>query len=320
MVALTLVTGKLKDWFRNPASSSGLALHFEPFGGPMGGSENAIRFDLATTSALQKVAYSNLRLGGLRGAGLFSVAAMLSGDADRTKVAVCVRWNPARLTDVSSCYMAELGYAIARTLHDGAADTGANTKITSATAQFTAADRGRSIVLVGAGVSGADYVGAITAVDSTTQVTVSPTILTTVTGQDLTLADVTCALRYGPDESGDVIFIKRTNAFYGFVKGQWIEVGLNLTSDTVGNLKLEVLARPNTQRGVNVNWTTFQIDSPQWYHVGSALVKRHEIKKSGEAGWQILTRAGQGDVRIGEFRARVSAATAIDVLPDVVVL
>lgn len=290
----------------------------------MGGSENAIRFDLETTSALQKVAYSNLRLGGLRGAGRFSLSTKLSSDADRTKSGVCVRWNPARLTDLISCYMAEVEFADVRAVADGVANTGADTKVTSATAGFGAADLGRSVVLVGAGAAGIDYVGAITAVDSATQVTVSPVISTTVSGDgihaNLTLSNCNCTLRYGPDESGEVVFVKRLNAVYGFLKGQWIEVGLDLTLDTVGNLKLLVLARPNPQRGRTTPWTTYPIDSASWYRVDSAVVKRHEIRKSGEAGWQILTRAGKGDVRVGEFRARVVSSTAIDVLPDVVTL
>lgn len=69
---------------------------------------------------------------------------------------------------------------------DGACSAGAPTKITSATALFTTlATVGQRITLAGAGVSGAMYVGAITALDSAGQVTVSPSISTTVSGKGL---------------------------------------------------------------------------------------------------------------------------------------
>lgn len=72
-----------------------------------------------------------------------------------------------------------------RVVFDGACSTGANTKITSATAAFVAADVGKRITLATAGASSAVYVGAITAIDSATQVTVSPAISTTASGKGL---------------------------------------------------------------------------------------------------------------------------------------
>lgn len=72
-----------------------------------------------------------------------------------------------------------------RVVFDGAASTGANTKITSATAAFVAADLNKRIVLTGAGASGAMYVGTVTNIDSATQVTVSPVISTTVSAKGL---------------------------------------------------------------------------------------------------------------------------------------
>lgn len=70
-----------------------------------------------------------------------------------------------------------------RVLFDGACSTGAPTKITSATAAFVAADLGKRILLTGAGASGAKYIGTITNIDSTSQVSVSPSISTTVSSK-----------------------------------------------------------------------------------------------------------------------------------------
>jgi hypothetical protein len=70
------------------------------------------------------------------------------------------------------------------TTFDGACNTAANTKITSASAGFTAnAKVGHRITLAGAGASGAQYTGTITAIDSNTQVNVSPAIATTVSAK-----------------------------------------------------------------------------------------------------------------------------------------
>lgn len=80
----------------------------------------------------------------------------------------------------------------AKTVFDGACNTAAPTKITSATAAFVSGDINKRITLAGAGASGDMYVGIITAIDSTTQVTVSPSISTTVSTKGLT---------YGTDDT-----------------------------------------------------------------------------------------------------------------------
>ncbi len=73
-----------------------------------------------------------------------------------------------------------------QSVFDGSCSTGAPTKITTAGAiVFTSAMVGKRITLAGAGTSGAMYVGTITALDSATQVTVSPSISTTVTSRGL---------------------------------------------------------------------------------------------------------------------------------------
>ena len=72
------------------------------------------------------------------------------------------------------------------TVCDGAASTSAPTKITSVTAGFAANNLNQPITLAGTGAAGAEYSGKITAVDSATQVTVCPSINTTVSGAELT--------------------------------------------------------------------------------------------------------------------------------------
>lgn len=71
------------------------------------------------------------------------------------------------------------------TVLDGACLVSAPSKITSASAAFTAASVGKSIKLDGAGPSGADYSGRIVARDSATQVTVSPNISAGVAAKEL---------------------------------------------------------------------------------------------------------------------------------------
>lgn len=72
------------------------------------------------------------------------------------------------------------------TVCDGAASTSAPTKITSATAAFASDNLDQPITLKGAGASGADYSGKITAIDSATQMTVCPSISTSVSAKELT--------------------------------------------------------------------------------------------------------------------------------------
>jgi hypothetical protein len=315
---MPLVTAKLKDWLKHPESSVGMVPHLEFSGGPSGGLENAIRFDLGATSSLQRVAYSNLKLGRLRGAGRFSTSVRVDESADRTKAATIVRWSPTRLSASDAGYAAELSYGVTKRTADGACSTGANTKITSALANFEETDVGRAISLAGAGAGGGRYVGYIFAVDSATQVDVVPTISTSVAGGDLSVSSFSYALRHGPDEAGEVLFTHRLNAAYGFVPLQWIEVGVDLTLDNVGNLKLLGLVRPNPQRGVSVTYPTFAIDEEPWYVVDRASILRHEALDSGEAGWQVLTRAGIGSMRVGCFRAKAGWSPLTELTASVV--
>jgi hypothetical protein len=80
----------------------------------------------------------------------------------------------------------ELRFSNTSEVCDGACSTSAPTKITSLTAAFTSASLNKAITLAGAGEQGKDYEGRITAVDSGTQVTVCPTIKTTVSAGELT--------------------------------------------------------------------------------------------------------------------------------------
>lgn len=73
-----------------------------------------------------------------------------------------------------------------RVVFDGACTVATSTTtINSATANFTNADLNKRIVLSGAGASGAQYVGTISAIQSTTAVTVTPVLTTTVATKGL---------------------------------------------------------------------------------------------------------------------------------------
>jgi hypothetical protein len=88
------------------------------------------------------------------------------------------------------------------TVFDGACSTAANTKITSATAAFTTnAKVGQRITLAGAGASGAQYTGTIAAIDSATQVDVSPAISTTVSAKGLS---------FGTDNGAAITLMQNT--------------------------------------------------------------------------------------------------------------
>jgi hypothetical protein len=111
------------------------------------------------------------------------------------------------------------------TVFDGAANVASNTKITSATAAFTTnAVVGQRITLAGAGAAGAQYTGTITAIDSATQVNVSPTISTTVSAKGLSFGtDNTAAITAMVNQVNNATFPgalivfgnSKTNA-YGF--------------------------------------------------------------------------------------------------------
>lgn len=73
-----------------------------------------------------------------------------------------------------------------RVTFDGACNVSTSTTtINSATINFTNSDLNKRIVLTGAGSSGAQYVGTIQAIQSSTAVTVSPALSTTVTTKGL---------------------------------------------------------------------------------------------------------------------------------------
>lgn len=79
-----------------------------------------------------------------------------------------------------------LKFSDIETVCDGAASVSAPTKITSASAGFASDNLDQPITLKGAGAQGGDYSGKITAVDSATQVTVCPSISTSVSSKELT--------------------------------------------------------------------------------------------------------------------------------------
>lgn len=89
---------------------------------------------------------------------------------------------------------------------DGAASISTPTKITSATASFNSTHLNQDIMLSDAG-DGEDYNGTITAIDSTTQVTVCPAISTTVANKRLTFGQAI-------DITGNLLFftLKVSNA------------------------------------------------------------------------------------------------------------
>jgi hypothetical protein len=73
----------------------------------------------------------------------------------------------------------------AKGLYGDAAMTAASAVLTSPTAGFTTADVGRSVRVRGAGVGGADLVGAVASWQSTSQVTLATPAVVTVSGADL---------------------------------------------------------------------------------------------------------------------------------------
>ncbi len=71
-----------------------------------------------------------------------------------------------------------------RVVFDGAT-AGGTAVVTSATANFTSADVGKRVVLTGAGASGAQYVGTVSSINSTTSINVSPNTTTAVSAKGL---------------------------------------------------------------------------------------------------------------------------------------
>ena len=72
-----------------------------------------------------------------------------------------------------------------RVVFDGACNVGSPGIITSATIAFTAADVNKRIVLSGAGAAGAQYVGTIQSLNSSSSVNVTPAVSTTVAAKGL---------------------------------------------------------------------------------------------------------------------------------------
>jgi hypothetical protein len=128
---------------------------------------------------------------------------------------------------------------------------------------------------------------------------------------------IRCILREGPAETGSVMVEEFLDPAYGFTSDQWIEVGVLLDFDTVGNLKMQLLARTN---GMRVALPYFDVVSDKWYFIGSAYVSRHIALKSGRVGWQVVSQAGAGFAQIGSFTVRADATSGPFLMPDDVTL
>ena len=124
---------------------------------------------------------------------------------------------------------------------------------------------------------------------------------------------ISCLLREGPDEAGRVLAEKRLDPNYGFAAERWMEVAVVLDVDTVGSLVISLLARSN---GVVIGHATLSIADPSWYVVERLSISRHLARSAGQAGWQVLSRAGAGFVQVGSFRAMANTAPSYTVLPD----
>lgn len=231
------MSGIISDWLRHPSSSTTLDYEAQFTGGPTGGIGNALRFDLTATSARQRVAYINSRLGSLRGTMQVAMSVYLTNDAVRTRVGVMTRWSSADLDATDRCYTAEI-----------MRDEGA----------------------------------------------------------------LRYVLRHGPEETGEVLLQATLDSDLGFDVDTWLEIGMALQPDTVGNLKIASLLRPNGEVGDN----TFDIDGHDWYTVGTALIDRYSKRDVGSIGLQIVTRSGAGYVQIGHVRAIASSNPSFMLLPD----
>ena len=237
-----LLYAKLPDWTRHASSSPTLLPQLLPSGGPVGGIGNSLRFSLAATSARQRAAYVNTKLGRLRGRGRFAVSLRFAPEAERTSVAVLARWDAGDLDAVDRCYAAELAYL--------------------------------------------------------------PT-------------GIVCRLRQGPAEEGEIFLEKLLSPDFGFGLEEWMEVALAFEVDSVGSLKLRALARPN---GTIPGLPDFGIFDDVWYTIGEVGIPRHRARSVGKVGWQVISRAGDGDVQIGHFRARTDALSSPTLLPDTITL
>jgi hypothetical protein len=170
------------------------------------------------------------------------------GASDPLKYIQASDWNTVAqgLDDVRSRLRPQVAVASygalgdARSAPDGICDTSANTKIQSNGITFVAGDVGKVIMLVGAGDGGIMYVGEITAIDSSTQVTVTPAISTTVVDQLLRVGtDDSAAIKDAIDAAnlirGDVVLApgkKYMLGVTGTVSGVGYGVKLDPTSNT----------------------------------------------------------------------------------------
>jgi len=118
--------------------------------------------------------------GGPNGSPLKTTIAAIAGPNDATLKQAVFQTIPGSSTVMDAAMQA------ARTITDGAINAGSST-LTSASAQFVAADVGRRLTIMGAGQGGAPYSGTITAYNSASSVTVRVKALTSVTGATVTI-------------------------------------------------------------------------------------------------------------------------------------
>lgn len=167
--------------------------------GPIGSTSTApvVTIDAqGRVTALTTATITPAAIGGTPSARLINTTAPITGggdlSADRTIAITAASATAigslsiANFKKLASHLDAEADFGFVgdlRSFFDGACNSGAPTKITSATIAFTSLDLGKRITLTEAAASGAMYAGTITNIDSATQVTVSPSITTTVSGK-----------------------------------------------------------------------------------------------------------------------------------------
>lgn len=177
-----------------------------------GGDMSANRTLTLNTDGVDNTFLANMATDTVKGRSISSG----SGDPiDLSRAQLTALVNPATIalqgamsatdkTRMAQVYDAQADFGFVgdlKTYSDGACSTGANTKITSATASFVSGDLGKRVTLAGAGASAAMYVGIITAIDSGTQVTVSPAVGTTVSGK---------CLQWGTDNTTAITNLQNT--------------------------------------------------------------------------------------------------------------
>ncbi len=157
----------------------------------------------------------------------------------------------------------ELRFSNTSEVCDGACSTSAPTKITSATAGFTSASLNKAITLAGAGEGGENYEGKITAIDSSSQVTVCPKIQTTVSGselgfgvaEDITGDTLTLTLKTSNDDPDAAAVFQHSEtmpanassvAGIGFIGGPIAETALVAPGGYFYDLQRVIHGSPNT--------------------------------------------------------------------------